>query len=71
LASNDDWESASNDATITLEDAVLQTGAVGTLTPNGGEARILRMLGAGKYVAVLRSLSGRVGTAMLEVYDAR
>ncbi|MBD5779389.1 beta-propeller fold lactonase family protein [Pelagicoccus sp. NFK12] len=71
LASNDDWGSATNDATITLEDAVSQTGAVGTLSTSGGEARILRMLGAGKYVAVLRSNSGSIGTAMLEVYDAR
>jgi hypothetical protein len=71
LASNRDWRNASNSSTITLGDAMAQTGAIDTLSASGGEARFLGMLGNGKYVAVLRSQNGSIGTAMLEVYDAR
>ncbi|MDQ8182898.1 beta-propeller fold lactonase family protein [Pelagicoccus sp. SDUM812005] len=71
VASKSDAATAEGDATITLEDAVLQTGAVAELSPDGSEARILTMLGSGRYVAVLSSATGSVGTAMLEIYDAR
>lgn len=71
LIRNADWSTALNTATISIEDALEQTGAIETLSSGGGEARVLRMLVAGRYVAVLRSTSGSVGTASLEVFDAR
>ncbi len=71
IGSNSDWSVWVNASTIDVEDAISKTGAVSPLSAEGGEARMLLMLGEGRYVAVLKSSSGSVGTAMLEVYDAR
>ncbi len=71
LVSNSNWATALNTSTISWEDAIEQTDAIEELSTNGGEARILRMLVAGRYVAVLTSTSGSIGTAVLEVFDAR
>lgn len=71
VAENSDWTVWTNEATITLEDAISKGNARPNLSDAGGEARILVMLGEGRYVAVLKSDSGSTGTAMLEVLDAR
>ncbi len=71
IGSNSDWSAWVNASTIDVEDAISKTGAVSSLSAEGGEARMLLMLGEGRYVAVLSSATGSVGTAMLEVYDAR
>lgn len=70
LAQNTDWSASVNDSTISWEDAFAQTGARSPHSQTG-EARILVMLGAGRYVAVLSSSTGSTGTAMFEVFDAR
>ncbi|MDQ8185178.1 beta-propeller fold lactonase family protein [Pelagicoccus sp. SDUM812002] len=71
LASNEDWMTAQNETTISLDNAMGKTGALVLSSTGGIEVRLLRMLGSGRYVAVLRSASGDLGTAALEVYDAR
>ncbi len=71
IGSNTDWNAWVNASTIEIEDAISKTGAVSSLSAGGGEARMLLMLGEGRYVAVLSRATGSVGTAMLEVYDAR
>ncbi|MBK1878668.1 beta-propeller fold lactonase family protein [Pelagicoccus mobilis] len=71
LASNDNWQDWPTETSVTVEDAVSQTGATAQLAGNGEEARILLMLGSGRYVVILESLSGSIGSASLEVFDAR
>ncbi|EDY83457.1 Fibronectin type III domain protein [Verrucomicrobiia bacterium DG1235] len=71
LAVNADWQIATNSGEITVDDVIGQTGATAQLSEDGGEARLLLMLGKGRFVAVLRSETGAMGSAMLEVFDAR
>ncbi len=71
LAVNADWRVWTNETAITLDDAIVQTNAIASLSESGGEARILISLGTGRYLAVLTSSTGKTGHAMLEVKDAR
>lgn len=71
LESNMDWSTSVNASTVSIEDALARTGGVSALSGDGGEARVLLMLAEGKYVVVLSSATGSVGTVALEVFDAR
>jgi len=59
IATNDDWQDASNASAIPAP-----------LRPaNGLESAIVTSLGSGAYTAVLRGYNGGTGTGLVEVYD--
>ncbi len=67
---NDDWEQWTLAGPISLADALGKAG-LGPLAAGGKEAQMLVMLGAGRYVCVLRGHGAATGSAALSIYDVR